>query len=67
MVREIRNPGKLDIEPLSVEDFLREQGDRPGDPWQYAGLVWPEDESVDDFIRFYREQRGHFDYDDESK
>jgi hypothetical protein len=47
-----RLPKKIDIEQLA-----KEQGVKPFVPGRKHPGVWPEDESVDDFIAFIRELR----------
>ena len=45
-----RLPDKIDIEQLA-----REQGVKPFVPGRQLPNVWPEDESIDDFIAFLKE------------
>lgn len=46
--------------PKTIEQLAEEQGIKPGD-WKAAAErargVWPEDESIDDFLAFLRESR----------
>jgi hypothetical protein len=46
--------------PKTIEQLAAEQGIKPGD-WKAAAErargVWPEDESIDDFLAFLRESR----------
>jgi len=44
----------------SIEELVAEQGTkfRP-DPAELLGDFWPEDESIDDFLRALHEWRGH--------
>ena len=46
--------------PKTIEQLAEEQGIKPGD-WKIAAErargVWPEDESIDDFLAFLRESR----------
>ena len=44
----------------TIEELIREQRVVfPRDPHDLLGDFWPEDESVDDFLRALREWRGH--------
>ena len=44
----------------TVEELIAEQGVVfPRDPGDLLGDFWPEEESIDDFIRAMREWRGH--------
>jgi len=46
--------------PKTIEQLAEEQGIKPGD-WKAAAErargVWPEDESIDDFLAFLEESR----------
>jgi hypothetical protein len=44
----------------SVKELVAEQGTRfRDDPAELLGDFWPEEESIDDFLRALREWRGH--------
>jgi hypothetical protein len=44
----------------SVDELVAGQGTRfPSDPAELLGDFWPEEESVDDFLRALHEWRGH--------
>jgi len=44
----------------SIEELVAEQGTRfPVDPAELLGDFWPEEESIDDFLRALHEWRGH--------
>ena len=44
----------------TIEELIAEQGVVfPRDPGDLLGDFWPEEESIDDFIRAMREWRGH--------
>lgn len=44
----------------SIEELVAEQGTRfPADPSELLGDFWPEEESIDEFLRALREWRGH--------
>ena len=44
----------------SIEDLVNEQGTRfRADPADLLGDFWPEEESIEDFLRALREWRGH--------
>ena len=43
-----------------IDELVAEQGVIfPRDPRELLGDFWPEDESIDDFLRALREWRGH--------
>ena len=44
----------------SVDELIKQQGKGPiGDPRILLGDFWPEEESIDDFLRALRDWRGH--------
>lgn len=44
----------------TVEELIAEQGlTFPRDPRELIGNFWPEDESIDDFLKLLHESRGH--------
>ena len=44
----------------SIEELVAEQGTRfPADPAELLGDFWPEEESIEDFLRAFHEWRGH--------
>ena len=44
----------------SIQELIEEQGVQfPRDPRDLLGDFWPEEESIDDFLRAMREWRGH--------
>jgi hypothetical protein len=44
----------------TVEELTAEQGlTFPRDPRELIGNFWPEDESIDEFLKLLRESRGH--------
>ena len=44
----------------SIEELVAEQGTRfPADPAELLGDFWPEEESIEDFLRAVHEWRGH--------
>lgn len=44
----------------SIEELVIEQGTKfPADPSELLGDFWPEEESLDEFLRALREWRGH--------
>jgi hypothetical protein len=44
----------------SIEELVAEQGTRfPTDPVDLLGDFWPEEESIEDFLRALHEWRGH--------
>ena len=44
----------------SIEELVAEQGTRfPADPVDLLGDFWPEEESIEDFLRALHEWRGH--------
>lgn len=44
----------------SIEEIVAEQGTRfPADPAELLGDFWPEDESIEDFLKALHEWRGH--------
>jgi hypothetical protein len=44
----------------TIEEMISEQGlTFPRDPRELLGNFWPEDESVDGFLEFLGESRGH--------
>jgi hypothetical protein len=44
----------------SIEELVAEQGTRfPADPADLLGDFWPEEESIEDFLRALHEWRGH--------
>lgn len=45
---------------LSIEELVAEQGTKfPADPTELLGDFWPEEESIDDFLKALHEWRGH--------
>jgi hypothetical protein len=48
------------MEKPSIEELVAEQGTRfPVDPAELLGDFWPEEESIEDFLRALHEWRGH--------
>ncbi|HZQ54243.1 MAG TPA: hypothetical protein VFB14_18730 [Bryobacteraceae bacterium] len=44
----------------TVEELIAEQGlTFPRGPRELIGNFWPEDESIDEFLKLLRESRGH--------
>jgi hypothetical protein len=44
----------------SIEELVAEQGTVfPEDPRELLGDFWPEEESIEDFLRAFHEWRGH--------
>jgi hypothetical protein len=44
----------------SIQELVAEQGTKfPTDPAELLGEFWPEEESIEDFLRAIREWRGH--------
>jgi hypothetical protein len=44
----------------SIEELVAEQGTKfPADPGDLLGDFWPEEESIEDFLRAFHEWRGH--------
>jgi hypothetical protein len=44
----------------SIQELVAEQGTKfRADPAELLGDFWPEDESIDDFLRALHEWRGH--------
>ena len=44
----------------SIEELVAEQGTRfPADPADLLGDFWPEEESIEDFLKALHEWRGH--------
>jgi len=44
----------------TIDELVAEQGVIfPRDPHELLGDFWPEDESIEDFLRALRESRGH--------
>jgi hypothetical protein len=44
----------------SIEELVAEQGTKfPADPAELLGDFWPEEESIEDFLRAFHEWRGH--------
>jgi hypothetical protein len=44
----------------SLEELVAEQGTKfPADPADLLGDFWPEEESIEDFLRALHEWRGH--------
>jgi hypothetical protein len=44
----------------SIDELVAEQGTKfPADPAELLGDFWPEEESIEDFLRAFREWRGH--------
>jgi hypothetical protein len=44
----------------SIEELIADQGTSlPSDPSELLGDFWPEDESIEDFLRALHEWRGH--------
>jgi hypothetical protein len=44
----------------SIEELVAEQGTKfPADPAELLGDFWPEEESIEDFLRALHEWRGH--------
>ena len=44
----------------SIDELVVEQGTRfPADPAELLGDFWPEEESIEDFLRALHEWRGH--------
>ena len=44
----------------SIEELVTEQGTRfPEDPADLLGDFWPEEESIEDFLKSLHEWRGH--------
>jgi hypothetical protein len=44
----------------SIDELVLEQGTRfPADPVELLGDFWPEEESIEDFLKALHEWRGH--------
>ena len=44
----------------SIEELVADQGTKfPADPAELLGDFWPEEESIEDFLRALSEWRGH--------
>ena len=63
---EKSNPGGRAAEQYArsghptIEQLVAEQGTRfPADPAELLGDFWPEEESIEDFLRALHEWRGH--------
>ena len=63
---EKSNPGGRAAEQYArsghptIEELVAEQGTRfPADPAELLGDFWPEEESIEDFLRALHEWRGH--------
>jgi hypothetical protein len=50
-----RGQGHSTLDELAAEQGLA----FPRDPRELIGSFWPEDESIDDFLKLLRESRGH--------
>ena len=62
----MENPGGRAAEQYArsghptIEELVAEQGTRfPADPAELLGDFWPEEESIEDFLRALHEWRGH--------
>jgi hypothetical protein len=63
---EKSNPGGRAAEQYArsehptIEELVAEQGSRfPANPSELLGHFWPEEESIEDFLRALHEWRGH--------